>query len=86
MSGVNIQLKSHAFQRAASALQYSLSSGRRASEADLVNSRVACEPGSQIIVTTQRLHDTRGKEFLGQFNKLQATVWGKGPASHLLEN
>lgn len=67
---MNIQLKGHAFQSATSTLQYSFASGRRASEANFINTRVTCEPGSQIIITAQRLHDTRGKEFLGQFNEL----------------
>lgn len=77
-----LQLESHTLQCLGSALHDQLSSMCRPSKANLVNAGMAGNPGSKVVVSAERLHDTRGEELLRKFNELQSTVWGEWAATY----
>lgn len=73
-----VQLKSNPLQGLASTLHNLLARRRRTRETDLLNKRVRREPRAQVIITAQRLHNTRREEVLRQLNKLQTRVGREG--------
>lgn len=73
-----LQLKSNPLQGLASTLHNLLPRRRRASETDLFNERMRREPRTKVIITTQRLNNTRREEVLRQLNELQTRVRGEG--------
>lgn len=72
------QLERHSLQCLTAALHNLLSSGGRTSEADLVNTRVGSQDGSEVVSTAQCLDDTRREESLCQLNKLKAAIRREG--------
>lgn len=70
-----LQLKSNSLQCLACTLHDLLSSESGASEGDLVNVWVGCDPWAEIIISAQYLDNTCREELLSKFAKLEVAVW-----------
>jgi len=71
----SLQFKCDSFQCLRGAFHNLLARERRPGEADLRNARMCREPGTEAIITTQDLENTRGKNLESQLSELEATIW-----------
>jgi hypothetical protein len=72
------ELKSHTLESLAASSHDLLSCGNATSKTDLGNARVLGEHGTELVVTTEDLNDTRREDGLSQLNCLQGGVRGEG--------
>lgn len=73
----NLQFESDPFQGLGGACHHKLACGRRSCEADLVDTRMRCQPGAEIVVSADDLENTFWEEALPQLSKLEIAIRGK---------